>query len=85
MTRASILSWVSVEVTKVKILNQPRFELDQCKAWFPYGRKRVVTVVEIGLQSISMTVTTHLQHVYDHMETRLKLWLLLFKRKPRRL
>ena len=29
------------------------------KAWFPYGRKRVV---EIGLQSISTIVTTR---VYD--------------------
>ena len=42
------------------------------KAWFPYGRKRVVTVVEIDFVSISTTVTTRLRHVYDHMETRLK-------------
>ena len=34
------------------------------KAWFPYGRKRVVTVVEVCLQSISTTVTTRLRHIY---------------------
>ena len=41
------------------------------KAWFPYGRKHVVTVVEIDSFSISTTFTTLLQHIHDHMETRL--------------
>ena len=41
------------------------------KAWFPYGRKHVVTVVEIDSFSISMTFTTLLRHIHDHMETRL--------------
>ena len=35
----------------------------QAEAWFPYGRKCVVTVVEIGLQSISTIVTKRLRHV----------------------
>ena len=43
------------------------------KAWFPHGRECVVNVVEIKKESISTTVTTLLRHVYDHMETRLKL------------
>ena len=34
------------------------------KAWFPYGRKRVVTIVEIGLQSISTIVTTLLTTIW---------------------
>ena len=34
------------------------------KAWFPHGRKRVVTVVEIGLQSISTIVTTRLTTIW---------------------
>ena len=42
------------------------------KAWFPHGRKHVVTVVEIDSFSISMTFTTLLRHIHDHMETRLK-------------
>ena len=42
------------------------------KTWFPYGRKHVVTVVEIDSFSISMTFTTLLRHIHDHMETRLK-------------
>ena len=42
------------------------------KAWFPYGRKHVVTVVEIDSFSISMTFTTLLRLIHDHMETRLK-------------
>ena len=44
-------------------------------AWFLYGSKRVVTVVEIGLLSISTTVTTR----YDHMETRFYWRLLLLR------
>ena len=42
------------------------------KAWFPYGGKHVVTVVEIDSFSISMIFTTLLRHIHDHMETRLK-------------
>ena len=42
------------------------------KAWFPYGRKHVVTVVEIDSFSIYTTFTTQLRHIHDHMETRLK-------------
>ena len=41
------------------------------KVWFPYGRKHVVTVVEIDSFSISTTFTTLLRHIHDHMETRL--------------
>ena len=42
------------------------------KTWFPYGRKHVVTVVEIDSFSISMTFTTLLRHIHDHMEIRLE-------------
>ena len=35
-------------------------------------RNSVANVVEIEKESISTTVMTLLQHVYDHMETRLK-------------
>ena len=38
-----------------------------------HGRECVVNVVEIKKESISTTVMTLLRHVYDHMETRLKL------------
>ena len=41
------------------------------KAWFPYGRKHVVTVVQIDSFSISTTFTTLLRHIHDYMETRL--------------
>ena len=42
------------------------------KAWFPYGRKHVVNVVEIDSFSIYTTFTTQLRNIHDHMETRLK-------------
>ena len=47
----------------MQLVENAVLERDQVniKAWFPYGRKRVVTVVEIGLHSISTTFTTRLR------------------------
>ena len=58
-----IICEIHVSVCVIHVIN---------KAWFPYGRKHVVTVVEIDSFSISTTFTTLLQHIYDHMENRLK-------------
>ena len=52
--------------------NKPNAKHRGIKAWFPYGRKHVVTVVEIDSFSISMTFTTLLRHIHDHMETSLR-------------
>ena len=58
-----IICEIHVSVCVIHVIN---------KAWFPYGRKHVVTVVEIDSFSISTTFTTLLRHIYDHMENRLK-------------